>query len=100
MPGKLCKISRHTSWKYHLAALAKKLARTSGIFLKIRHLIFFDTIILLYCAIFPLFLCYGIVVWGVVSECFINPVLVQQKRLSEQLLLMTPSHHQNFFSLS
>ena len=25
-----------------------------------------------------------------------NPVSVQQKRLSEQLLLMTPSHPQNF----
>ena len=28
-----------------------------------------------------------------------NPVSVQQKRLSEQLLLMTPSHRQNPFSL-
>ena len=33
------------SWKYHLAALAKKLARTSGLFFKTgRHLIPFDTI--------------------------------------------------------
>ena len=52
------------SWKYHLAALAKKLARTSGLFLKIRHLIPFDTIKLLYHAIFSPFLYYGIVVWG------------------------------------
>ena len=39
-------------------------------------------------------------VWGVASECFMNSVSVQQKKLSEQLLLMTPSHRQNLFSLS
>ena len=67
------------SWKYHLAALAKKLARTSGLFFKTRHLIPFDTIKLLYHAIFSPFLYYGIVVWGVASECFMNLVSVQQK---------------------
>ena len=69
------------SWKYHLAVLAKKLARTSGLFFKTRHLIPFDTIKLLYHAIFSPFLYYGIVVWGVASECFMNPVSVQQKKV-------------------
>ena len=69
------------SWKYHLAALAKKLARTSGLFFKTRHLIPFDTIKLLYHAIFSPFSYYGIVVWGVASECFMNPVSVQQKKV-------------------
>ena len=69
------------SWKYHLAALAKKLARTSGLFFKTRHPIPFDTIKLLYHAIFSPFLYYGIVVWGVASECFMNPVSVQQKKV-------------------
>ena len=69
------------SWKYHLAALAKKLARTSDLFFEIRHLIPFDTIKLLYHAIFSPFLYYGIVVWGVASECFMNPVSVQQKKV-------------------
>ena len=50
-------------------------------FFKIRHLIPFDTIKLLYHAIFSPFLYYGIVVWGVASECFMNPVSVQQKKV-------------------
>ena len=62
-----------------MAALAKKLARISGLFFKIRHLIPFDTGRLLYHAIFFPFLYYGITVWGVASGCFMNPVLVQQK---------------------
>ena len=36
------------SWKYRSAVLAKRLARTSGIFFKIRNLIPFGTINLLY----------------------------------------------------
>ena len=46
---------------------------------------------LLYHAIFSPFLYYGSIVWGVASEWFYNPVLVKQKRLSKQLLLMGPS---------
>ena len=57
------------------------MARTSGLFFKIRYLIPFDTIKLLYHAIFSPFLYYGIVVWGVASECFMNPVSVQQKKV-------------------
>ena len=87
------------SWKYHSAALAKKLARTSGIFFKIRHLIPFDTIKPLYHAIFPPFLYYGIVLCVVASKCLMNSVLVHQKKLSKQLPLMTSSHRQNLFSL-
>ena len=67
------------SWKYHSAALAKKLARTFAIFFRIRHLIPFDTIKLLYHATFSPFLYYAIDVSGVASECFMNPVLGKQK---------------------
>ena len=53
----------------------------SGIFFKIKHLIPFDIIKLLYHSIFSPFFYYGDVVWHVTSECFMNPVSVQQEKV-------------------
>ena len=43
------------SWKYHMSELSKKLARTVGLFYKIRHYAPRDTLVLLYYAIFASF---------------------------------------------
>ena len=47
------------SWRYHLTELYKKLARTVGIFYKIRHYAPQDTLLLLYYAVFAPFFAYG-----------------------------------------
>ena len=44
------------SWKYHLTELSKKLARTAGLFYKIRHHVPKDTLLLLYHAVLLHFL--------------------------------------------
>ena len=44
------------SWKYHMSELSKKLARTVGLFYKIRHYAPTDTLVLLYHVIFATFL--------------------------------------------
>ena len=51
------------SWKNHLTELSEKLARTAGIFYKIRHYAPKDTLILLYHAVFALFLSHFVSIW-------------------------------------
>ena len=69
------------SWKYHLTELSKKLARICGIFFKVRHFLPINILILLYNSLFSPFLQYGILVWGLTFESYINPVLLLQKRV-------------------
>ena len=57
-------LDEHLSWKYHLSELSKKLARTCGMFFKIRNLLPLDVLFCLYNASFLPFLQYGLIVWG------------------------------------
>ena len=50
------------SWKPHLVELSRKLARSIGIFYKLRHFVPLNTLITIYYALFYSFLTYGIVV--------------------------------------
>ena len=64
------------SWRYHLTELSKKLARTVGLFYKIRHYAPQDTLLLLYHAIFAPFLAYGVSVWDFTYPSLLNPICV------------------------
>ena len=57
-------LDENLSWRFHLSELSKKLARTCGIFYKIRSLLPINTLILVYNSLFLPFLQYGIIVWG------------------------------------
>ena len=57
-------LDEHLSWRYHLSELSKKLARTCGMFFRIRNLLPLDVLLCLYNALFLSFLQYGLVVWG------------------------------------
>lgn len=74
-------LDENLSWKYHLTELSKKLARTCGIFFKIRHYLPINILVCLYNSLFSPFLQYGIVVWGLTYETYINPVFLLQKRV-------------------
>ena len=74
-------LDENLSWKYHLIELPKKLARTCGMFFKIRHFLPIDVLICLYNSLFSPFLQYGIIVWGLTYETYINPVFLLQKRI-------------------
>ena len=52
------------SWKPHVTNLSGKLARTSGIFFKIRHYVSHETLRLLHYFLFYSFISYGISVWS------------------------------------
>ena len=71
-------LDEHLSWKYHLRELSKKLAKTRGMFFKIRNLLPLDVLICLYNALS--FLQYGLIVWGQTYASYIEPVFRLQKK--------------------
>ena len=73
-------LDEHLSWKYHLSELSKKLARTCGMFFKIRNLLPLDVLFCLYNALFLPFLQYGLIVWGQTYASYIDPIFKLQKR--------------------
>ena len=73
-------LDEHLSWKYHLSELLKKLARTCGILLKVRHLLPTNTLVIVYNALFLSFLQYGIIVWGQTYTTYTEPIFKMQKR--------------------
>ena len=73
-------LDEHLRWKYHLSELSKKLARTCGMFFKIRNLLPLDVLICLYNALLLSFLQYGLIVWGQAYASYIDPVFKLQKK--------------------
>ena len=73
-------LDEHLSWKYHLSELSKKLARTCGMFFKIRNLLPFDILLCLYNALFLSFLQYGLIVWGQTYASYTEPIFRLQKK--------------------
>ena len=74
-------LDSNLSWKFHLADLSKKLARTAGLFYKIRHYAPTDKLNLLYHGIFAPFLSYGLSVWGLTYPSLYEPITVLQKKI-------------------
>ena len=77
-------LDEHLDARYHIAELSKKLARTCGIFFRIRYLLPTATLITLYNALFMSFLQYGIVAWGQTFDSYIEPLSKLQKELSKR----------------
>ena len=81
------------SWKFHLSELSKKLARTCGIFFKIRSLLPINTLILVYNALFLPFLQYGIIVWGQTFTSHLEPLVLIQKKIARAIAHQHPLSH-------
>ena len=73
-------LDEHLSWKYHLSELSKKLARTCGMFFKIRNFLPLDVLVCLYNALFLSFLQFGIIVWGQTFASYMDPIFKLQKK--------------------
>ena len=74
-------LHENLSWKFHLSELSKKLARTCGIFFKIRSLLPTSTLILVSNSLFLPFLQYGIIVWGHLFTSYLEPLVLIQKKI-------------------
>ena len=73
-------LDSNLNWKPHITELSKKLARTVGVFFKIRHFVPLDTLKLLYCSLFYGFVSYGIAVWGLTYKILINTVFLFRRK--------------------
>ena len=60
------------SWRPRITELSKKLARTTGIFFKIRHYVSLETLKLLYSFLFYSFVSYGITVWDLTHPTILD----------------------------
>ena len=85
-------MDEHLSWKYHTVELCKKLSRASSIFFKVCHYCPLPTLISLHKSLFSSFLNYGITVWGLTFEAYLNPpFLITEAPLPAILILSPPA---------
>ena len=64
----------HLRWNFHLFELSKKLARICCIFFKIRDFLPTNILINVYNSLFISFLQYSIILWGLTSALYTEPV--------------------------
>ena len=64
-----------------MTELSKKLARTAGLFYKIRHYAPIDTFMSLYHELFASFLFYGISVWDSTFATYADPIFILQRKI-------------------
>ena len=74
-------LDKTLSFRFHLAALSKKLPRVTGIFFKCRHFPPPEVLTTLYYAMFFPFIQYGLVVWGLGHKSYLNSIYIIQKRV-------------------
>ena len=84
-------LDENLSWKYHLSELRRQLARTSGIFLKIRHLLPTSVLVSWYYSLFASFLQYGIIFWGLAYDTFTKPIYILQKKVLKAITFKNSS---------
>ena len=86
-------LDENLSRKYHLTELSKKLVRTCGMFFKVRYFPPINALICLYNSLFSLFLQYGILVYSLTYESYINPVYLLQKRVIRAIAFESSTSH-------
>ena len=95
---KLCKVlgvllDCNLSWKYHINELSKKLSRTNGIFYKIRHLVPYEILKMLYYSLFYSFVSYRIAVWGFTYKSHIQKLSLLQKKIIKVMAFKKQTEH-------
>ena len=90
-PGVL--LDETLSWKPHLVELSRKLARSIGMFYKLRHFVPLNTLIAIYYALFFSFLTHSIVVWGATYDNYLQPVFTSQKKVIRAMTFSKPRGH-------
>ena len=73
-------IDSHLNWKDHVHELSKKISRSVGILLKLRHFVPIKILVQLYYSIIYPFLSYGALIWGNIYISNIQPLVILQKK--------------------
>ena len=74
-------VDEHLTWKYHINELSKKLSRTTSIFFELRQYVPLQTLICLYNSLFASFFNYGILVWGLTYDTYLDQLFIVQKKV-------------------
>ena len=73
-------IDSSLTWKNHIDQIALKVSKTVGLLAKLRHFVPRITLINIYKSLILPHVSYGLTVWGMASKCYINKILILQKR--------------------
>ena len=86
-------LDAHLIWKLHITELSEKLARTVGIFCKVRHLVALEILKIIYFSLFYSNVTYGIAVWGLTHKSLLDPIIVIQKKIIRVICFREPTVH-------
>ena len=73
-------IDSSLTWKNHIDQIALKISKTVGLLAKLRHSVPRTTLLNIYRSLILPYVSYGLTVWGLASKCYINKILILQKR--------------------
>ena len=73
-------IDSSLTWKNHIDQIALRISKTVGLLAKLRHFAPLITLINIYKSLILPHVSYGLTVWGMASKCYINKILILQKR--------------------
>ena len=69
------------NWKCHLSTLSKKIAKSIGIFYKLRYYLDEDVVRKIYFAVIYPHLLYGINTWGCARQSFLKPIQIKMNKI-------------------
>jgi len=73
-------IDSRLSFKAHISSITKKIARTIGLFYKLRYYMNQKTLIMIYNSLIYPYLIYATSIWGNACDSIINPIFILQKK--------------------
>ena len=73
-------IDSNLSWRYHIDHISSKTRKGIGIIARLRHFVPSNTLIRIYRSLIEPYISYGLTAWGQAANCYLNKVLILQKR--------------------
>lgn len=73
-------IDSNLSWRYHIDHISSKISKGVGIIARIRHFVPTNILIRIYRLLIEPYISYGLTTWGQAANCYLNKVLILQKK--------------------
>lgn len=86
-------IDNKLTFSYHINSVLSKLAKNTGILVRIKDCLTLDAKLNFYYAFLFPYLVYGVVVWGSTFDCYLQPIFIQQKRIVRMIAGVPPLEH-------
>ena len=86
-------LDSHLSRKYHIDNVVLKISRIIGIIARLRDLVPFTTLLIIYRSLILPYLSYGLAAWGQAAKSHLQKILVLQKRVLRLMYFSEPRAH-------